>query len=185
MPVEEKIAMRTELLLDCLATRSERGRRAAFTLVEMIATLAILTVLAMSTYQLLDRMNATMRVTAKHDLAVQEAYRLATAFRGDARGATAAELVGEGRGIRFTIGERRAEYHLTADGVTYLVSDLSESPGLARRDLFRYPIDDSLRCRITSDPEMVVLPLAASRDLSEASSGDFRRRGIEIVGVMR
>ena len=74
MPDQEAIVMRIESMSDCsVHRRPKRCRRAAITLVEMIATLAVLTVLSMSAYQLLDRMNLTMRVTAKHDLAVREA----------------------------------------------------------------------------------------------------------------
>ena len=156
-------------------------RRKAFTLVEIVAVYAILTVVTVGTYKLFSRLNESVRVTTKHDLAVREIYRLSTSFRDEVRKSSDVQVVDEGKVIHLVTSTGTVRYGLSPRGVTYTFTPRSDSNLSPRRDLFVCPIDDSLRCRIDSDSRLVALPVIVGAASVNAQSIDFRSRPIELT----
>lgn len=156
-------------------------RRAAFTLVELVAVYGILTVVTVGTYQLFSRLNESVRVTTKHDLAVREIYRLSASFRDEVRESSDVQVVDQGKVIRLMTSAGTVHYGLSQRGVTYTFTPRSDSNLPLRRDLFVCPIDDGLRCRIDSESRLVALPVIAGVASANSQSVDFRSRPIELI----
>lgn len=156
-------------------------RRAAFTLVELVAVVAILTVVTAGTYKLFSRLNESVRVTTKNDLAVREIYRLSISFRDDVRQSSDAQVIDQGKTIRLMTSSGTVQYGLSPRGVTYTFTPRSDSKLSLRRDLFVCPIDDSLQCRIDSESRFVALPVMVSAASANPQSFDFRSWPIELI----
>lgn len=156
-------------------------RRRAFTLVEIVAVYVILTVVTVGTYKLFGRLNESVRVTTKHDLAAREIYRLSTSFRDEVRKSSDVQVVDQGKAIRLITATGTVQYGLSPRGVTYTFTPRSDSNLSPRRDLFVCPIDDSLRCRIDSPSRLVSLPVIAGVASTNRQSIDFRSRPIELI----
>jgi type II secretory pathway pseudopilin PulG len=156
-------------------------RRNAFTLVEIVAVYAILTVVTVGTYKLFSRLNESVRVTTKHDLAVREIYRLSASFRDEVRKSGDVQVVDQGKAIRLITATGTVRFGLSPQGVTYTFTPRSDSNLPLRRDLFVCPIDDNLQCRIDSQSRLVALPVMAGVASANTRPSDFRSRPIELI----
>jgi len=156
-------------------------RRRAFTLVELSVVCVVLSIVTAGTYRLFSRLNDSVRITTKHDLAVREAYRLSTSFRDDVRQARDVQVIDQGKTIRLVTSDGTVMYGLTRQGITYTFSPRSDLNYPMRRDLFICPIDDSLQCRIDFGSRFVALPVMAGVVSANSQTIDLRTRPIELI----
>jgi type II secretory pathway pseudopilin PulG len=179
-----RTALRRLLLAKESMMRRERKRR-AFTLVELAAVFAVLSVVTVGSYKLFIRLNDSMRITTKHELAVRETYRLSLAFRDDVRQASDVQVIEQGRTIRLINLDGAVQYGLTGRGITYAFLPRSDSSFLPRHDLFICPVDESMQCRLDPDSRLVALPVMTDRVPGNTQSFDFRNRPIELIERIR
>jgi len=160
---------------------TKRRRRRAFTLVELSVVLAILSIVTVGAYRLFGRLNEAARHTVKHDLAVQEIYRLSQSFRDHVRQARDVQVAEDGRSIRLITAVGIANYSLSRKGVAYSFAPQTNTNSPSRQDLFICPIDDSLRCRADRESRLVILPVMAGLSSADTQVSDFRSRPIELI----